>query len=437
MKARWLTLLTVILCCSACGAPSLRHKKEVNKLLAEGNFAAAEQKLEKSQSKQYTQRDALLFYLDTAVVLHDEYKAQESDMRFAWAQQRIEELFTQSVTAHVGQYLINDLTVPYTPAPYEQALTYYYRAMNFLDQGKLSGALVEANKAVFYLDNLRHSSRGGWRDDPFVQYFASLVFESAGKRDDARIARTRAFNAYQALTGQTEGSPFPSPGPLPGPQWGEVVLVHANGIIPLKVSQTIQVAWRDIFIWANTLQEGQTVDPSLENAIMAGVWGNSITLSYPGLQPQAYLIKSSEAVTEDGKVYPTQLVGDLAAAAQADLRDNMPTVLVRMALRAIAKRVAAVQTRHAVEQAADSQSTGELAGMVVSLVGALTEKADTRQWFTLPAQMRLTRFYVPAGQRNITLRFKDGFGNIVGEHTFENVPVLPGGRIYLHYRTAK
>ena len=51
MKARWLTLLTVVLCCSACGAPSLRHKKEVNKLLAAGDFAAAEQKLEEAKNK--------------------------------------------------------------------------------------------------------------------------------------------------------------------------------------------------------------------------------------------------------------------------------------------------------------------------------------------------------------------------------------------------
>ena len=49
----------------------------------------------------------------------------------------------------------------------------------------------------------------------------------------------------------------------------------------------------------------------------------------------------------------------------------------------------------------------------------------------------MTRFYVPAGRQDIVLRFRDGFGNIVGEHTFENVPVSAGGRVYLHYRTAK
>ncbi len=134
MKARWLTLLTVILCCSACGAPSLRHKRDVSRLLAQEDFAAAEQKLEEAKNKEYKQRDALLYYLDMGAVLHDGNQPAQSDVLFDQAQQRIDELFTQSLTAHTGRYLINDLTVPYYPAPYEQALTYYYRAMNFLSK---------------------------------------------------------------------------------------------------------------------------------------------------------------------------------------------------------------------------------------------------------------------------------------------------------------
>ena len=437
MKARWFTLLTVLLCCSACGAPSLRHKKDVNKLLAAGDFAAAEQKLEAAKNKEYKQRDALLYYLDTGAVLHDAGRPAESDQRFAWAQARIDDLFTQSITAHAGQYVINDLTVPYYPAPYEQALTYYYRAMNFLDQNDVPGALVEANKAVFYIDRLPKDRGPGCYTEPFVQYVASLVFESAGKRDDARIARTRARQGYAAWAGGEEADWPLSPGALPGPQWGEVVLVHANGIMPLKASQTVQVSWGDILFWMNTLQEGRDTDPALQNAIMAGFMGNAITLSYPVLLPQPYVITSSQVLTQDGEVYDTQLVADVAAAAQADLEQNKPGVLLRMALRAAAKRVAAVQTRHAVTQAADDETAGNLAGMFVSLLGALTEKADTRQWFTLPAQFRVAHFYVPAGDQNIVLRFQDGFGNIVGEHTFENVPVRPGGRVYLHYRTAK
>ena len=138
-----------------------------------------------------------------------------------------------------------------------------------------------------------------------------------------------------------------------------------------------------------------------------------------------------------GKHYFTQKMADFSAAAKLDLEEKMPGILFRTATRAVAKQVASVQARHAVVSAADSDAWGDLAGMFVSVLGAATESADTRQWFTLPAQFRMAHFYVPAGDQNIVLRFQDGFGNIVGEHTFENVPVRPGGRVYLHYRTAK
>ena len=150
MRARYLTLLTVLLCCSACSAPSLRHKKEINKLLAAQSYPAAIEKIESAKDREYKQRDALLYYLDSGTLLHEAGEYTASDRRMAWAQEKIDELFTQSVTAHIGQYLVNDLTVPYYPASYEREFTYYYRAMNFLQRGNVGGALVEANKAVHY-----------------------------------------------------------------------------------------------------------------------------------------------------------------------------------------------------------------------------------------------------------------------------------------------
>lgn len=435
MKARWWTLLTVLLCCSACGAPSLRHKKDVNRLLAAGDFAAAAQKVEAQRGKEYKKRDALLYYLDLGTVLHDGQESARSDGFFAQAQDRTEELFTQSLSAHAGRYLINDLTVPYYPAPYEQSLTYYYRAMNFLSQGDVGGALVEANKAVFYLDQIRGRYKA-WKDDPFVQYFASLVFESAGKIDDARIARKRALNAYAALNGRN-GLPVRPLFEKPVKGWGEIVVVHANGVTPLKIGQTFQVAWDQIFIWANSSREGEGVDPSVRNAVAAGLLGNTVTVAYPELEKQPFQIASSEVLTKDGRVHATLLMGDVAGAAEADLQENKAGMLLRMALRAAAKRVAAVQAKHAAAEASGDGGWGSVAEAFVSVFGALTEKADTRQWFTLPAQLRMARVYVAPGRQDVTLRFKDGYGNIIGEHTFENVPVKPGGRVYLHYRTAK
>ena len=432
-KARILAVLAAAaFCCSACGAPSLRHKKEVNKLLAAGDFGAAAQKIESAKKTEYSHRDNLLYQLDYAAVLHEGGQYAQSDSRFDAAQRRMDELFAQSVSGHVGRYLINDLTIPYQPAAYERVLTHYYRAMNFLSQEDVNGALVEANRAVFFLDHLPPRVSDLWQNEPFTQYFMSLVFETAGKRDDARIARSRAARSNpQAIETLAWKRDIPN-------DWGEVVLVHANGKVPLKKSKTFQVAWDDVWLWINDPQEDEkSVSPQVQNAITSGLLGNSVTVAYPVLEDQPFEIAASEAITVQGEVYPTQLLGDIAGAVRSDLKINETGTLMRMALRAAAKRVAAVQAKQAAAAAAKDSSAGELAGLFVNILGAATEKADTRQWFTLPAQFRLTRFYVPAGTQNIILRFRNGNDSIVGEHTFENITVPAGGRVYLHYRTAK
>lgn len=435
MKVHYFTLLTVLLCCSACGAPSLRHKKEINKLLVSHQYPAAIEKIDSAKNKEYKQKDALLYYLDSAVVLHNDAQYDRSDAHLSQAQDKIDELFTQSVREHLGRYLINDLTVPYYPASFERALTYYYRAMNFLQRSDINGALVEANKAVYYLDGQRGTK--DFQENPFVQYFASLIFESAGRKDNARISRLRALQGF----GLEDAKGGLSHKPVFGeymPDWGEIVLVHENGLLPLKKSKTFQVGWGDVLIWSSNASESSTdLDPEVKNAIMAGLLGKSVTVAYPVLEDQPYLIKGSDVVTQDGKVYPTFLMADVAALSKQELKNKESATMFRMAVRAAAKRIAAVQARHMAQSASSDQAVGDLAEMFVSFLGAITEKADTRQWFTLPAQLRMTRFYVPPGKQDILLRFKDGFGNIIGEYQFKDISVKSKDRIYLHYRTAK
>ena len=181
MKAR-VYLLGLVVFCSACAAPSLRYKSEVNHLMAQGRFKVAGEKVASKRSKMYAKQDGALADLDQAALLHDAGFPRESDQLFARAQDRIQELYTTSASKSAARLLVNDLTLPYDVANYERAYTYFYRAMNFLDQDNMEDAAVEARKASSFLDGLRGSKKQGYNDDPFVQYFSSLIFESVGQR---------------------------------------------------------------------------------------------------------------------------------------------------------------------------------------------------------------------------------------------------------------
>ncbi len=436
MKAR-VYLLGLIVFCSACAAPSLRYKTEVNKLIAGGKFKAAEELVSAKQKKMYANQDFVLAYLDRASLLHDAQEITQSDLFFSQAQDRIEELYTKSITKKAGQLVINDLTAPYEVGTYERAMTYFYRAMNFLQRNNLMDAAVEARKAVFFLDQLRGSKKTGYNDDPFVQYFASLIFESVGQRSDARIARQNAMNAYAKLGGLLKVNAPDFPVPANADELGEVIVVHYNGLLPLKKTATIQVAWDRILAIVSTQQENRSsLSPEVANAINAGWMGHAVTLSYPVLEPQHFVITSSW-VQAGGQQYRLQKMADLGAAAKLDLEERMPGIWFRMAARAVAKQVAAEQARQVTKSATKEEAWGDLAGMVVNIFGAAVERADTRQWFTLPAHIYMTRLFLTPGTQNIQLLFRDGYGNIIGEYTFEDVPVQRGRRIFLHHRTAR
>ena len=50
-----------VLVCSACGAPSLRYKYEVNELAAQGKFERAANLVESKRKHMYGKRDTLLY----------------------------------------------------------------------------------------------------------------------------------------------------------------------------------------------------------------------------------------------------------------------------------------------------------------------------------------------------------------------------------------
>ena len=421
-----------VLVCSACGAPSLRYKYEVNDLAAQGKFDRAAELIESKKKQMYGKKDALLYELDKASLLHDAGQYAQSDALLADAQQHITDSYTKSISASASRLLVNDLVTPYYAANYETALTFFYRAMNFLRQNDLMSAGVEARKAVFFLDHLRGDKKKGYNDDPFVQYVASLIFESIGEVSDARIARQNSLNAYRARGWRVPQFTVPAH----AEQYGEVILIHSMGQIPLKKSQTIQLAWNRILSYANSpVEDGGSVSPQVQNAIVAGLEGSAVTVAYPVLEAQPYQIISSTAQI-DGQRYPMQPMSYLNELIAQDLEEKLPGIWFRVATRAVLRRIAAVQARHALERSDKDDSVGWLAEMVVDVFGAAVEKADTRQWFTLPASVYMTRAFVQPGIHNIQLLLQDRTGNVSGTYTFENIQVPRGGRVFLHYRSA-
>lgn len=415
----------------------MQYKKDVTAFMAKGNFENAQAKIEESKSKIYGRHNALLYYLDSSIPQTALYQNEEANKSLAAAQDKIDELQTQSVSQNLGTLVINDNTQPYRAPMYEQALTYFYRALNYLAQSDINSAAVEARKAVFFLDYNRSHKTDDYNDDPFVQYFTSLLFEDTGNLSDARISRTNAENAYKKYLSWYAAKEPSFPLPKNYNELGEVIIFHLNGKVPFKVSNAISFAWNDVWFALNGNSDLEGTPSDVISAVYAGAFGKSVTVSFPKLIANPYHIKSSIVAVEGQEPVETQQVGDIAASAQKTLQENNTAIYTRTITRAVTKYILSVQARHSATKLTNNDLIGDITGAIFSSLSNITEKADTRSWFTLPAEIRMADIFLPEGKHNIKLIFKDEKGITIDEYVFENVQITKGKRIYLYRTTAK
>lgn len=175
---------------TACGGPSTAYRKEINQKIARGDLGGALAQVEASKNKQYSKKNAVLYYLDKGALLYDLRQYNESDIALAEADRLMEELFTRSISRGIGTVLLNDNTTEYGGEIFERAIMHTYRAMNYVQQNNKDEALVEARRVTSFLSryNQYMQGRSGYKDSPFAQYLSAMLYEEAGEVDDARIA---------------------------------------------------------------------------------------------------------------------------------------------------------------------------------------------------------------------------------------------------------
>ena len=88
------------------------------------------------------------FLFELGLVAHYANHFQESSAAFAQAGDIAEDRYTKSVSKEVGSWVTSDKLRPYPGTRYERLLSHYYRAINYVYQGELDGALVECRRAT-------------------------------------------------------------------------------------------------------------------------------------------------------------------------------------------------------------------------------------------------------------------------------------------------
>jgi hypothetical protein len=402
---------------AACAPPSLAYRQYVGNLVADRSYDAALRAIDEGKDDKYGDKDRVLYWLDRGAVLQSKRSYQESDADLDRAELRIEELYTKSLSQAAGTVLVNDVTQDYAGEPHERALLYLFRALNYAYQQKVDDAVVEARKVTSFLDG--HGERvqmKTYREDGFAHLLSAMLFEDAGRMDDARISRAAAEKAY-ARYARDYRVPAPTFGLAPRAAGeGELVLLHYNGKAPLRTSKQTSVP-------VGHKQTVREMQKSGDDDAQA-----QLPIALPTILEQAYGIRGS-AVAAAGRTAQSALVEPIGAICERALEDELPAIQARAVARATGKGGA-----YSAAEAAGTSKVLTHGGL--SALGAM-EHADTRAWSTLPAEIRMARLALPAGVHDVTVSYRDAAGNVTGEETLHGVQVAAGYRTYVHVRTAK
>jgi tetratricopeptide (TPR) repeat protein len=309
---------------------------------------------------------------------------------------------TISIPEMISSTLLHPGKGEYQPENHEKILISSYLLLAYWMRGDREGAFVERNRIVrklgMYVNGLSEEDRNKL-DIPFARYLAGLLYEAQGMEDDARIE-------YE-IVGKLRPEAVP---PAILPRATEVVVFVDLGRGPVKVSREI----RGYFQREGGLLQGVFLLPDIGNPLVFNMGmghgfspdrlGVLFTFSFPQLVRQERYIHSCRIVVDGIEAGEAVLLDDLAETTDAAFRKNLPGILIKSAIRAYLKTLAQTKLK-------------DKAGGAVDVLGKLfsaVDRADTRSWQTLPAEVHLFRMETTPGDHEIYVNYYDEDGNYIG-----------------------
>lgn len=464
-------LLIALLVWSALGAlgcgSGLKRYAAVERHLSAGDPAAAAEVIRKAEGD-YGSKSQVLYDMDLGMTLHlaGDYEASNTHLERAEAQ--IEDLYTKRITTEVAAFLVNDTTLPFDGAPFEQVWVNVVKALNYALLNEWDEALVEARRIDHRLNVLAdRRDADQYREDPFARYLSGILYESAGELNDAFIAYRKAYEAYRSAESWLR-TPVPDSlkadllrvtdalalsqehdmyrREFPETVWrrrsaikdlAQVVVISYNGRAPRTEDQFLDLPIDTEALKLVLLTKGATVgadkeDRRVAESVIYGLNGRVVRVALPKLVPQKTQVSHS-LVSLSGPEGPiqttTQLTANLTATAEKALNDRFAALALKAVARAASKFALAEGAARGVRHAGgdnDAALAGFLVGFLFKSLAVATEEADKRSWRTLPDEIHIARLWLPPGDYTLEVQPIGVTGGGTGKDSRRSLTLRPG-----------
>ncbi len=448
LKLATLCLIGLVSSCATYYQSNYNFNQEFER----GNLTDALSTLQANATEARGKRE-FLFNVNNGLVLSMLGRYSESNEYFEKAFIFGED-YRKNYLYEATSYLTNPTVTTYKGEDHEHLMLLYYKAINFLKLGKTQEALVECRRLNIRLQQLsdRYNDENKFQRDAFVHTLMGIIYETDKDYNNAFIAYRNAVEIYEEDYQHLFQIPIPDQlkSDLLRTAWlsgfnddfeffkekfemldyvyqpaegGELVFFWHNGLSPVKAEWGINfvIDRRDNVVYFHNKELGITFPFPLDGYSDKDKAGLSrleifrIALPRYIERPTYY---SGATISWQGKTTELELLEDVNKIAFKSLQQRMTLELSKALIRVALKKV----TEHQVKQ--EDKTLGSVLGML----NAITEKADTRNWQTLPHSIYYTRIPLAAGANRVTLQL-NGRGD---SHKNEFMYEVKKGQILFH-----
>lgn len=428
----WFCIVAILIFTSSCATYYQRHWS-FNREFENGDLRSALETLQRN-SRDGEGKNRFIYFANKGLLnsILGNYEASNAAFEKAFL---FGEDYRMNYLNQAVSYLSNPNFTAYRGEDHEHLMVLYFKAINFLKMNRPEEALVECRRLNIRLNQLndKYSSPGKLQRDAFVHTLMGIIYQSTKDYNNAFIAYRNAVDVYEneyrelfrlntppqlkadlLYTAFKSGlreefeffrQKFGMSDYTPPSHDADLVFFWHNGLAPVKDEWGINfvIDYRDnnMVVFTNEglgmsfpfqlKEEREKKDiKTLE----------VLRVTFPRYQERPLYFEHAE-IESRGKVYPLQLSQDINQIAFYSLKQRMVEELSKGLLRAALKKA----TEHSVRKENDQL------GALIGVVNAITEKADTRSWQTLPHSIYYSRVPLNEGANTVTFRVRNSHPN--------------------------
>lgn len=404
-------------------------------------------------------RNKLLYFFEKGRLYHLMQQYDSSNAFFNRADNFIE---TSKRTAGdiAKANMINPMMQTYLGEDMERFMMHYYKGLNYLYLNQSNEAVVEARR-ITLAENAQgdkfNNKANRYSKDAFALNLQGMLYEANGDINNAFIAYRNAADVYLGSGNTYYGVALPQQlkqDVLRTAQQmgfneekeryeklfntnlnsdtatgGYLILFVERGLAPVKREKNFYISHNNNGLtgFFFTDEYGNQVNLPFDYTYYNTIDRNdsrlqsfrSIRVAIPYYEVR-YTNNNPVTITVNNAIYTSEPAQDINTLSTGILKERMlkeiadalaRQILKKLAEKAVEKSAEAISKNNSKEKDEQkkkekAKDAGEIAGLLVNLINTATEKADTRNWQSLPAYIQYVRVPLQKGSNTITITGK-------------------------------